>query len=82
MNIVVPGITWSATDNPAVEAARGVRFGEADATPLLLDLYRPAGQKGRLPIVLYLHGGGWRVGTRTDRENVRTIPLAERAAHR
>jgi acetyl esterase/lipase len=78
MNIVVPGITWSATDNPAVEAARGVRFGEADATPLLLDLYRPAGQRGRLPIVLYLHGGGWRVGTRTDRENVRTIPLAER----
>jgi acetyl esterase/lipase len=78
MNIVAPGITWSTTDNPAVEAARNVRFGEVDAVPLLLDLYRPAGQMERLPIVLYLHGGGWRVGTRTDREYDRTIPLAER----
>jgi acetyl esterase/lipase len=77
MNIVAPSITWSTTDNPAVEAGRNIRFGEADATPLLLDLYRPAGQKGRLPIVLYLHGGGWRVGTRTDRELDRMIPLAE-----
>jgi acetyl esterase/lipase len=78
MNIVAPTITWSTTDNSAVEAARNIRFGEADDSPLLLELYRPAGQKGRLPIVLYLHGGGWRVGTRTDREYDRAVPLADR----
>jgi acetyl esterase/lipase len=31
--------------------------------PLQLDLYRPAGA-GPHPVVLFLHGGGWRLGTR------------------
>jgi acetyl esterase/lipase len=31
--------------------------------PLQLDLYRPAGDGAR-PVVLFLHGGGWRLGSR------------------
>ncbi len=31
--------------------------------PLLLDLYTPAGPPA--PVVLFLHGGGWRLGTRS-----------------
>jgi acetyl esterase/lipase len=31
--------------------------------PLQLDLYRPAGD-GPHPVVLFLHGGGWRLGSR------------------
>jgi len=76
MSIAIPGVIWSQTDNAAVEAARNIPFGEADGVPLLLDVYRPAGQGGPLPIVVYLHGGGWMVGTRTDREYQRTVPLA------
>lgn len=30
--------------------------------PLPLRLYRPAGAEGRLPVVLFFHGGGWVVG--------------------
>jgi acetyl esterase len=31
--------------------------------PLRIRLYRPAGVSGRLPLVVYLHGGGWITGT-------------------
>lgn len=76
MNIATVGVTWSTTNGPTVEAARNIRFGEADGTALLLDLYRPAGRDEPLPIVVYLHGGGWLVGTRADREYERAVPLA------
>lgn len=32
--------------------------------PLMLDLYRPAGQQGRTPCVIWIHGGGWSGGSR------------------
>src|SRR6187431_1864945 len=32
---------------------------------LLLDLYLPQGIQGRLPVIVFLHGGGWSGGTRT-----------------
>jgi acetyl esterase/lipase len=32
---------------------------------LVLDLYIPQGVKGRLPVIVFLHGGGWSGGTRT-----------------
>lgn len=33
--------------------------------PLMLDLYLPQGVAGRLPVIVFLHGGGWSRGTRT-----------------
>ncbi|CAM8672787.1 alpha/beta hydrolase [Sphingobium sp.] len=30
--------------------------------PIILDLYRPAAQAGPLPLILYIHGGGWANG--------------------
>ena len=30
--------------------------------PIILDLYRPAAQTGPLPLILYIHGGGWANG--------------------
>jgi acetyl esterase/lipase len=32
---------------------------------LLLDLYLPQNARGRLPVIVFLHGGGWSGGTRT-----------------
>jgi acetyl esterase/lipase len=43
-------------------------------TPLELDLYRPEGVENP-PVALYLHGGGWAVGTRTDRIEERVLPV-------
>lgn len=58
-------------DSPVVELAEGVRFahGVEFATiegfrPLVLDLYLPPAGPRPAAAVVYLHGGGWTVGTR------------------
>ena len=40
-------------------------YASRDGKDLLLDLYRPAGSARPLPVILFLHGGGWSGGTRT-----------------
>lgn len=77
MNVAVrlPAPQWKPAARLDVEIARDLVFGRAGDTDLLLDIYRPAGSTAPLPLVVYLHGGGWRVGTRSDREEVRQIPL-------
>ena len=56
---------------PALAAVEGVRVvaGVPYAAipgirPLELDLYLPAGATAPVPAVVFLHGGGWRVGSR------------------
>lgn len=34
--------------------------------PLELDLYLPSGPEGPVPVVVYVHGGGWQRGSRRD----------------
>lgn len=43
-----------------VAVERDVPYLPVRAPDHLLDVYRPARQKGRLPVVLYIHGGGFR----------------------
>ncbi|MEU2351278.1 alpha/beta hydrolase [Modestobacter sp. NPDC049651] len=58
-----------------VEVRRDLEFARPDGEPLLLDLHRPAGD-ATVPVCLYLHGGGWARGTRTDRAAERLEPVA------
>ncbi|MFJ4479481.1 alpha/beta hydrolase fold domain-containing protein [Streptomyces xanthochromogenes] len=53
---------------PGVRLLRGVPYAyRAGLRPLELDLWLPDETHRRpLPVVLYLHGGGWRAGTRAD----------------
>lgn len=49
----------------AVEHMADVVYAERGGQPLLLDLVRPLDRgRGRLPVVLYIHGGGWSSGSR------------------
>lgn len=48
------------------------RAGDAD---LPLDLYLPEGASGPLPVVVWVHGGAWRAGSK---ENPRALRLLER----
>lgn len=46
---------------------RAVEFCSAAGSDLLLDLHLPTEQAGpRVPVALFLHGGGWTSGTRDD----------------
>ncbi len=42
-----------------------VTYAMSGGQELLLDLYLPQGVAGRLPVIVFLHGGGWSGGTRT-----------------
>ena len=42
-----------------------LRYASPNGTDLHLDLYRPLRASGRLPVIVFIHGGAWRAGTRT-----------------
>ena len=56
LNATVPAQGVSVTH----DIAYGPRAGDR------LDLYRPPGAAGALPVVVFLHGGNWRTGTKAD----------------
>ncbi|MFI5776122.1 alpha/beta hydrolase fold domain-containing protein [Nocardia sp. NPDC051570] len=57
--------TAAARPSSAAEVHRGLVYTAADRSPLELDLYLPAGSAPR-PLVIYLHGGGFVIGDRTN----------------
>jgi acetyl esterase/lipase len=45
----------------------GIEFAEIDSHRLLLDLYLPrAAANGKSPVVVWVHGGAWRAGSRSS----------------
>lgn len=47
-----------------VGVLRDLVYKEPFIRPLELDLYRPQKFKGRLPVVVWVHGGGWKNGSK------------------
>lgn len=45
---------------------RGVEYGRVDGRPLLLDLYAPEDASEPLPGLIFIHGGGWQSGDKSD----------------
>ena len=60
-----------------VELVRDVQFGTGGGRPLLLDIVRPKQTPADpMPVVVFIHGGGWRGGSRQSGIPL-TVPLAE-----
>lgn len=58
-----------------VETTADLVFAAIDGTSLMLNLHRPV-VDDPVPVVLYLHGGGWRRGDRTSDVDARLRPVA------
>jgi acetyl esterase/lipase len=58
-------LTAVAQDSAGVIAQKDVIYGRADGAALLADIAYPAG-KDHLPVILMVHGGRWRAGSRSD----------------
>jgi len=58
----------------AVTVERGLVFATVGRTTLRVDLHRAPGTDA--PLVVYVHGGGWRSGDRADAAEERLAPLA------
>ncbi|MCB1123486.1 MAG: alpha/beta hydrolase [Verrucomicrobiae bacterium] len=72
---VLPG-----QQNPGRRLPEGTRvnkdivYESVQGRDLHLDLYRPAEAKGSLPLVIWIHGGGWRNGSKEGTNAVRLLP--------
>lgn len=44
----------------------GVEYANVNGQPLLLDIFFPFVMTGPTPVVIYIHGGGWRANDRTE----------------
>ena len=58
------GVSRAPTEPAGVRIIRGVTYATCDGKPLQLDLYLPETYHQPLPIVVFLHGGGWMFGSR------------------
>jgi len=59
-----------------VQVDRDLVYAQVGQRELLLDLYRPKQPSAPLPVVLWVHGGGWRGGSKDSPR--RTLPLVAR----
>ncbi|MCW5698088.1 MAG: alpha/beta hydrolase [Bauldia sp.] len=61
---VILGFAWLALATPrsTYRRTRGIPF--APHPKLKLDLYEPVAPKPDAPVIVYIHGGGWRAGSR------------------
>ena len=59
-----------------VEVLKDVAYAAVGDRKLPLDLYSPAGADKPLPLVIWIHGGGWRGGSKENPR--RALPLLER----
>ncbi|HUQ72294.1 MAG TPA: alpha/beta hydrolase [Planctomycetaceae bacterium] len=51
---------------PEVQLLADLEYARPNGQPLHLDLYRPEEITGPLPVVLWIHGGGWRSGSKAS----------------
>lgn len=52
-----------------IEILRDIVYAHAENKTLLLDLYLPR-QRRPLPVILWVHGGAWRTGDKTDKADL------------
>jgi acetyl esterase/lipase len=60
---------------PGVKAMRDVEYARVDGKPLRLDLYLPTDAPKPMPVIVFIHGGAWRTGSK---ERCPAIPMSGR----
>ena len=63
----------TGTVQPVIQA--DLEYAKVDGMSLRLDLYTPSGTPSGLPTLLYLHGGAWEVGDKSDAAVERLMPI-------
>ncbi len=51
---------------PAVELQKEIEYGKVGDRSLHLDLYKPRKLQGKVPGLIFIHGGGWKTGKLQD----------------
>ncbi|MBI4976513.1 MAG: alpha/beta hydrolase [Spirochaetes bacterium] len=73
-NRPAPDISLKLPDS--ITQVSGVVYGKGGTSDLLLDYIQPKKKEGRLPVVVFVHGGGWQSGSRMQSLR-QLVPLVE-----
>ncbi|MCD6048605.1 MAG: nlhH 5 [Verrucomicrobia bacterium] len=71
---LLASLWFSSAEAAEPRTLRDIEYARVTDKPLLLDLYLPAPTNTALPLLIYVHGGAWRSGTKND---VPILPLLE-----
>lgn len=52
----------------SVESLRNIEYSKPNGISLKLDIHRPKKSFGRCPVIVFVHGGGWKNGSRASGE--------------
>ncbi len=63
---------------PGVKADRNLVYASPGGKDLLLDIYRPEKPSGPLPVVLWVYGGAFRMGSKDDGQTAGALWLTQR----
>lgn len=66
-------ITLGMCSSLLADTQTDIEYGTVDGITLKLDLHRP--QEARPPLIVYVHGGAWRAGSKSD------VPIAKLLDH-
>ena len=55
---------WGWPDNPVKPTFKDVKYGSYRDQDLLLDIYLPDTSEDAYPLIVFLHGGGWKLGNK------------------
>src|SRR5438309_7705640 len=62
--LLVPALVHAQDKKPEIRIERDLVYGKGGDTEMQLDLAMPKDGDGPFPVVLCIHGGGWRQGNR------------------
>jgi acetyl esterase/lipase len=68
LSVALAASACSSSAQAAPRVVRDVKFAHASDSDLLLDLYLPEGAQAPVGLIVWVHGGGWRAGSRSSVE--------------
>ena len=69
--------TFAAYVGTGYRVVPNVTYTTASGVELKLDFYRPAQASGSLPTAIFMHGGGYRIGSRKEASALSVMPYVQ-----
>jgi len=69
--------TFAAYVGTGYRVVPNVTYTTASGVELKLDVYRPAQAPGPLPTAIFMHGGGYRIGSRKESSALNVVPYVQ-----
>jgi acetyl esterase/lipase len=70
-------VSFAAAVGTGYRAAPNITYTTASGVELKLDFYRPAQASGPLPTAIFMHGGGYRIGSRKEASVLSLMPYIQ-----